>query len=62
MSDKNKEKAETKKGGKIVVAAGKSLTSKKGILGPGAEVKAKYFENGKTVIEKFLANGILVKA
>lgn len=43
-----------------VMAQGKSLTSKKGVLKPGQEVKAEYFGDVK-VFEKWLKDGYIVK-
>lgn len=46
----------------IVVASGKSITSKKGILKEGQEVKAKYFQGGQKTIDDLLEKGFLLKA
>lgn len=45
---------------KLVVAYGKSLTSKKGIVGQGQAVDASYFVDGEKVIEGLKEKGYLV--
>lgn len=42
-----------------VVVEGQSITSKKGVLGPGAEVKAEYFAGGEEIIESLLERGLI---
>ena len=43
-----------------VVAEGASITSKKGILGPGSEVKAQYFaHNGEEILNSLLDRGLV---
>lgn len=43
------------------VAEGKSLTSLRGIIGPGQIVTEADFKDGKATIEKFVKSGHLVK-
>lgn len=55
-------KPAAKKAKKLVVAKGVSLTSKKGILGPGDEVKAEFFHgDGAAVIAEKTATGHIVE-
>ncbi len=44
------------------VAEGTSLTSKKGILDAGAEVKVEYFAGGKETLANLVKKGHVVKA
>lgn len=46
----------------FTIAEGKALTSKKGILGPGDEVKPEYLPGGQDTIDKFVKSGHIVKA
>lgn len=41
---------------------GKSLTTLKGILGPGDEVKAEYLIDGKDGLKHHVENGVIAKA
>lgn len=41
------------------VAEGKAITSKRGLIGPGEEVRPEYFANGDEVIANLVAKGIL---
>ena len=41
---------------------GKSLTTLKGILGPGDEVKVEYLIDGKDGLKRHVANGVIAKA
>jgi hypothetical protein len=43
------------------IADGKSVTSKKGILGPGAKVEADFFNGGKTTLNVLVRSGYVVK-
>jgi len=43
------------------VAPGKSITSKKGILGPGEEVKAEYMSGGQKTIDDRIESGHITK-
>lgn len=54
------EEAKVKKEPSFYIADGKSLTSKKGILGPGDEVKAEFF-NGENTLEKLINSGHVKK-
>ena len=47
--------------GAIVVAPGKSLTSRKGNLAPGTPVSPEFWTNGEEVIKHHLKTGHLVK-
>ena len=49
-------------GGSFVIKAGCSLTSLKGILGPGVEVKPEFFIGGQETLDKHKKNGYIVKA
>lgn len=42
-----------------VICAGCSLTSKKGVLGPGTELKEEYFGDYDAVVKKFDESGII---
>ena len=42
------------------IAAGKSVTSKKGILGPGVAVKPEYFPLGQETIDTLIDKGFIV--
>ncbi len=44
------------------MAPGKSITSRRGIVGPGEEVRAEWFVGGKDTIEKCVKSGHIVKA
>lgn len=44
------------------IAEGKALTSKRGILGPGDEVKVDYLPGGKDTFDKFVKSGHIKKA
>ena len=44
------------------VADGKSLTTKRGILGDGAQIKAEDLAGGQEAIDAFLKSGHVVKA
>lgn len=44
---------------KLYVQERKSCTSKKGILGPGDEVLAKYFDDGEKAIERLEKKGVI---
>ncbi len=46
-------------GKKLYVQEGKSCTSKKGILGPGDEAKAEYFDNGEKAFSRLIDKGVL---
>lgn len=46
---------------KDVVATGKAITSKKGILGPGDEVKAGYLSGGESTLKDLQKKGFIVK-
>lgn len=41
---------------------GKSLTTLKGILGPGDEVKVEYLIDGKDGLKRHVASGVIAKA
>lgn len=59
-----KEEVEIPKEEKVfayAVAAGKSLTTRKGIIGPGQEIKAEHVSGGMDTIEKFVKSGHIVK-
>ena len=43
------------------VAEGKAITSKKGILGPNAEVKAEYLPGGDVTLKELVAKKLIVK-
>jgi len=43
------------------VAPGKSITSKKGILGPGEEVKTEYMSGGQKTIDDRIKSGHIIK-
>jgi len=47
---------------KYVIKAGCSVTSLKGVLAPGAEVKPEFFTNGKEAFAIHEKNGLIVKA
>lgn len=52
---------ETSKGTLHVVAEGKALTSRKGILGPGDEVLPEYLgKDGATVLEALVEKGLVI--
>ena len=53
---------ESKRKGVFVVANGKSLTSKKGILVSGQEVKGKFFAGGQSTVDDLVKKGFIVKA
>lgn len=53
-------KKEAPKKAAYVMAKGCSLTSKKGVLKPGQEVKAEYWPEQKT-FDKWLKDGYIVK-
>ncbi len=42
------------------IAQGKSVTSKKGVLGPGAIVKPEYFSLGQETIDSLIDKGYIV--
>jgi hypothetical protein len=44
------------------VASGKSITSRRGILAPGDEIKAEDLSGGKESLDKFVKSGHVVKA
>ena len=44
------------------ICDGKSLTTKKGILGPGDEVKVEYLHDGKEGLDRHRKNGVIAKA
>lgn len=44
-----------------IVAAGKSITSKKGIRGPGEEIKAAWVPGGQDTIDSLVKSGMVVK-
>ena len=44
------------------IAKGKSITSKKGILGPSDEVKADFLIGGDATLQKLVKSGHVVKA
>lgn len=44
------------------VASGKSITSRRGILAPGDEIKAEDLAGGKETLDKFVKSGHVVKA
>lgn len=44
-----------------VVAHGRAVTSKRGILGEGSDVFEEYFPGGKETFDVLVANGTLVK-
>ena len=44
------------------ICDGKSLTTKKGILGPGDEVKVEYLIDGEKGMKRHRENGIIVKS
>ena len=46
-------------GKKLYVQEGKSCTSKKGILGPGDEAKAEFFDNGEKAVSRLIDKGVL---
>lgn len=66
MSDEDKKEAPKKAAKAVVfpytVAKGCCLTSKKGILADGAEVKAEYFPGGKGTLDNLVKKGHVVKA
>lgn len=47
---------------KYVVAEGKSITSLKGILGPGKKADASCFRGGQDVLDRFIKIGCVVKS
>jgi len=55
-----KAKAEAKKKG-FFIAEGKSMTSKKGILAPGAEVKPEFVSGGQETIDFHVKRGTIVE-
>ena len=44
----------------FVVAHGKSITSKKGVIGPGAAVEASFFVHGETTFDALKTSGHIV--
>jgi hypothetical protein len=44
------------------ISDGKSLTTKKGILGPGDEVKIEYLIDGRDGLKRHVENGVITKA
>lgn len=52
-------KEEAKKGHEV--AAGKSITSKKGVLSEGDEVKAEYLGGGQDALDKLVLGGFVTK-
>jgi len=57
---------ETKKPNKVkrppyYVSEGVAITSKKGILGPGKEVKAEYFPNGEKTLKELVEKELVEK-
>jgi len=59
-AERTEEEAKVKKP-PFEIAKGKSLTSKRGILGPGKEVKAEDLAGGKDAIAAFVKSGHIVK-
>lgn len=41
------------------VAAGKAITSKRGVLKPGTEVKPEYFSNGEETLKELIEKGFV---
>jgi hypothetical protein len=54
-------KADETKGEGPTVAPGKSLMTKRGILGEGAEVRVSDFGNGQDSLDKFIESGHILK-
>ena len=54
-------KVEVKKLPPYYMANGKALTTKKGILADGDEIKPEYLAGGKDAIEKFVKTGHILK-
>jgi len=44
---------------KLYVQEGRSCTSKKGILGPGSEVEAKYFDDGEKAVKRLVEKKVI---
>lgn len=54
--------APKRKGSRVVVAPGRSVTSRRGILGPGSEVVPDDFAgDGQSVIKRLLSRGVFVR-
>ena len=43
------------------IAPGKAITSKKGVLGPGKEVKAEYLNGGQKTMDASIQSGHIIK-
>ena len=57
------ETAPAPKGARVVVVAeGRSVTSKRGILGPGTEVRPEHFAGGEEAVKRLLKAGIFKRA
>jgi hypothetical protein len=52
---------ETVKAVEYMVADGIAITSRKGVLGPGVEVKAEFFKGGEVVLNDLINKGSVVK-
>lgn len=55
-------KPEPKKQAPYTVADGCAITTKRGILGPGKEIKAEDVANGQKCIDSFVKSGQIIKA
>ena len=54
--------AKASKGDEYLVADGKSVTSLKGIRGPGTPVEAKHFPGGQETLDDLIDRGLVVKS
>ena len=62
MAKKKTETPKPVKKFKYHMGEGKAVTSRKGILGPGEEVKVEHFSDGQEMIDKLVGSGHIVKS